>query len=125
MHKLHSFLKALTRWQCDRQSTGRKVPRKNYVRMRWCPACVGITDESFELTGPHVLQSCEAVTELRETLGVKSFTDESKARGHSLLVAYSDYVNGSNPDGSTCNRGEHRRRGGVMEAILEEWLSCW
>ena len=53
------------------------------------------------------------------------FMDEAKARGHSLLVAYSDYVNGSNPDGSTCNRGEHRRRGGVMEAILEEWLSCW
>ena len=114
----------MTVWQCDRQRTGRKIPRKNYLRMRWCSACIGITDKTFELTGPYMLQSCEAVTELRETLGVTGYMDEAKARGHNLLVSYSDFVNGLNPGGSMCGRGDHRRRGGVMEAILEEWLTC-
>ena len=42
-----------------------------------------------------------------------------------VLADLLELLNGMNPDGSMCDRGDHRRRGGVMEAILEEWLTCW
>ena len=75
---------------------------------------VGITDKTFELT------------KLREAgLGVSAYMAESKARGLGMIVSYSNFVNGWNPDGSVCDRGDHRGRGGVMEVILDEWLTCW
>ena len=66
----------------------RKISSKNYVRMLWCPACIRITDETFQLTSPHMLQICKAVTELRDTLGVKGYMHKALARSHSLLVLY-------------------------------------
>ena len=84
-----------------------------------------ITDEVFALTLQHVLQMCEATTAYREAVGLADFFANSKARGHGSRTAYTLYLTGRAPDGSTISRSDYMSRGSVLENLRKEWLSMW
>ena len=68
---------------------------------------------------------CEAISGLRDSLGLKEFFDSCKSRGMSKRAAYSLYLCGFAPDESNISMKEYRERGGNLDKMRKEWLSIW
>ena len=68
---------------------------------------------------------CEAITAYREVVGLAAFFADSKALGHSSRAAYTLYLTGRAPDGTTISRRDYMKRGNVLEDLRKEWLSMW
>ena len=73
----------------------------------------------------HVLSDCQAVEELRESLGIGEFLRELRARGHSSLQAYAAYINGLDLRGQTIDQEEHFARGEAIHELQEKWIGVW
>ena len=70
------------------------------------------------------MQVCEAVAGFRDTIGL-TFFEECKARGLGTKAAYSLFLSGRAPDGTSVSRGEYLERGNTLEKMRSEWLCMW
>ena len=71
------------------------------------------------------MQVCEAVSATRDTLGLNGFFEQCKARGLGTKAAYSLFLSGRAPDGTSVSRGEYLERGNTLEKMRSEWLCMW
>lgn len=115
----------LSSWLASVAVIGARGDLKDVARMKFCPACRGITDEIFDLTLQHVLQVCEAVAPFRDAGTLSVFFAECKARGLASTAAYTLYLTGKAPDGSPVPRRDYMERGDALENLRREWLTTW
>ena len=115
----------LTSWLLSTAVIGARGDLKNIPRIKFCPACRDITDETFKLNLPHVLQVCEAVTPYRDAGVLNVFFGECKARGLASSAAYTLYLTGRAPDGSPVPRSDYMERADTLEELRSEWLKTW
>ena len=115
----------LTSWILSTAPVGARGDLKDVPKKKFCPACEGITDEVFNLTLPHVLQVCEAVSGYRDTVGLTNYFNNCKALGLGSKASYTLYLTGRAPDSSAVSMRDYRERGTTLEALRREWLSTW
>ena len=72
-----------------------------------------------------ILQVCEAISGLREALGLQEFFDTCKSHGLGKEPSYSLYLCGFAPDGSSIAMDDYMKRGENLDKMREEWLSIW
>ena len=71
------------------------------------------------------LQACEALSGLRDTLGLTEFFELTKARGLSVRTSHYLFLCGFAPDESLVSMTEYRKRGENLEKMRKEWMSMW
>ena len=72
-----------------------------------------------------ILQVCEAISGLRDALGLKEFFDMCKSRGLGKKASYSLYLCGFASDESGIGMEEYRKRGKNLDKMRDEWMSMW
>ena len=68
---------------------------------------------------------CEAISGMRDALGLKDFFESCKNLGMGVKASYSLYLCGFAPDESGISMKEYRKRGSDLERMRKEWLSMW
>ena len=72
-----------------------------------------------------ILQECEAISGLRDALGLTEFFDTCKSRSKGKKASYHLYLCGFAPDESCIAMEEYRKRGDNLDKMRVEWLSVW
>ena len=72
-----------------------------------------------------ILQECEAISDMRDALGLTEFFASCKSRSKGKKASYHLYLCGFAPDESCIGMEEYRKRGKNIDQIRVEWLSVW
>ena len=90
---------------------------------------VGIVIHAHSSASFHFIASfsfspvCEAISGLRDSLGLKEFFGMCKSRGLGQTASYSLYLCGFALDESNTSMKEYRERGDNLDKMRKEWLS--
>ena len=101
---------------------GNMAPRtgRNY-RMRWCPLCPAGTPNSER----HIAVMCMRIEEEREQLGLRRRINIGLLDGLDEEEVYSRWLRGVASTWETLGRREWFEIGGLLNILLDKWLSLW
>ena len=120
-----AFTQAITAWTLDQPHLGHKAPRKDRIRHKVCPACVGMVESPEALTSGHVLSDCMAVEATRIKEGIRGFIEECRVAGRSSATAHTFYITGKDKSGAAVPVVGHLQRGASLARLQERWLETW